>query len=122
MKKLFISLILFLFSSLLFSGTIKGKILDSYDKKPLKDVVVILTDLDLTSITDQEGIFQFRDIDPGVYNLLVIAPGFGEKLFEINTEKEEDMEILLDRPVIELEVIKVIGKKEKYGNCVKKER
>ncbi len=54
-------------SGSLFAGTIKGKIIDSNTKESVAGVPVIIKKKNLITVTDVDGYFVFRDLNPGSY-------------------------------------------------------
>jgi len=87
MKKYFL---IFLFSGLqllLFSqnGIIKGKVYNSINNEPIAFASVAITSISVGSITDINGMYEIKNLNPGLYNITVSCIGFNKKnIFEIN--------------------------------------
>lgn len=54
-----------------FAGTIKGTVIDAKDASNLTGVIVILEKQNKTTVTDANGVFEFKDIPNGAYKLTV---------------------------------------------------
>jgi len=54
-----------------FAGTIKGTVIDAKDASNLTGVIVILEKQNKTTVTDANGVFEFKDIPNGSYKLTV---------------------------------------------------
>lgn len=52
------------------SGGLKGKVTLEDQPVPVHNVIIILTQLKLTTLTDEQGAYEFKDVPPGTYNLV----------------------------------------------------
>ena len=71
--KSFILLVIFYLGLIVasFAGTIKGTVIDAKDASNLTGVIVILEKQNKTTVTDANGVFEFKDISNGSYKLTV---------------------------------------------------
>ncbi len=74
------------------AGTLTGRLTAQADGKPLANAKVVLSDLNLSSATNERGEFGFQKIPPGEHALRTIMPGFAES--EIKVHAQDDAEIL----------------------------
>src|SRR5438876_3610463 len=66
----------YVFKSYSQDGEIKGRVIDRETQKPLKDALVNIIDLNLSSITDSTGYFEFNKIPYGSYRLKFSILGY----------------------------------------------
>ena len=111
MRKLFP--LLFLNSYLILAqntGQLSGRILDQQTQLPIQGVTVILEGTSIGLATDQEGYFNFKDINPRTYNINISHLGYQSKtIFNIivKTVGTPPLQILLEESSNELEEIVV---------------
>src|ERR1700749_806740 len=79
------------FSQARIRGSVKGVVADTAGKQPLSEATVSVTPEKDTSdvqfvITDQHGVFLFKNLTPGNYSLLITFEGYHHvrKSFSIN--------------------------------------
>lgn len=72
---------LLLISQIIFgqTGTIKGTILDDVMATPIAGVNIIIKDLKMSTISDAEGKFSFKNVKPGTYEVELSFIGFKPK-------------------------------------------
>ncbi|MCX6563019.1 MAG: TonB-dependent receptor [Candidatus Aminicenantes bacterium] len=63
------------FSQTLF-GTLKGRVIDAANKKPLGDVVVLIREHRTNMLTDREGRFLVGQVPAGSYTVDFVQPGY----------------------------------------------
>lgn len=76
MKKIFILLIAILPFAAFAQITIKGRILNQADTKPLANASVFLSNATNGNKTDADGYFVLQNVKPGKYNMVVSCIGF----------------------------------------------
>jgi hypothetical protein len=76
---------------------VTGKIVDAKNQKPLQNVVVSITNIYLTQVTNTEGNFTFTGVANGSYLLQIKSDGYKEQLLsiEIATGQMLDMGVLI---------------------------
>lgn len=57
------------------TSTIRGNIFDAASEEPVSDVVLRIAGTQVTAVSDADGAFVLRGIDPGVHTLEIRAPG-----------------------------------------------
>ena len=70
MKKIFLTLTIFIYSTLLFCGSINGFIVD-HEENPLMGANIMIMNTDLGNTTNEDGFFNIDDLTPGKYNLSI---------------------------------------------------
>ena len=104
-----------------FKQQLRGTIMDNVLQQPLAGATVRIDPLNHTTITDEDGIFRFRDLPIGAYRISITYTGFKEGLVEniaVNSGKETVLTISLE-PLIKIEdevVVKANSKKNKPLN------
>lgn len=93
------SLLLFILCALLYSGNaqnaiLKGRILDTVEKKPVFNAVIALlkkSDSTLTKFTrsNKNGDFRISELAPGKYSVLVTYPKFADFVDEVELKNAE---------------------------------
>src|SRR5919198_5788978 len=81
---------------LLVQGTdpsILGTIVDGSTGEPLPNVVISLTDLDRTSVSDASGRYEFSAVPPGPQHLAVRRIGYGPRTLHALVPREGALEI-----------------------------
>src|SRR5690606_9361270 len=63
--------------------SIKGKILNAQDKKPIQFAVVSIINSNLTIQTDAEEKFEFKDLKEKSSSIRVWSPGFYESVIDV---------------------------------------
>jgi CarboxypepD_reg-like domain/TonB dependent receptor len=100
MKKLILCFLFLAQSFFVFSQQnmgVTGKIVDAKNQKPLQNVVVSITNIYLTQVTNTEGNFTFTGVAKGSYLLQIKSDGYKEQLLsiEIATGQMLDMGVLI---------------------------
>jgi len=67
-----------------FAGTIKGSIIDAKDASNLTGVIVILEKQNKTTVTDANGVFEFKDIPSGTYKLTIRYISYKTQTITVN--------------------------------------
>ncbi|MCG8319916.1 MAG: TonB-dependent receptor [Cytophagales bacterium] len=99
MRKLFLSLLIWLIAPAVFSQTIKGKLVDSMENVPIEYAsVAVYNQKDSTlvtgTVTSQEGDFEIQDVKPGRYYLTAQFMGYETKTVDnITIEKNETVNL-----------------------------
>ena len=80
---LFFSIFLTSFISHAQNGILKGKIIDEYNQ-PVPFASVILENMDIGMDTDENGLFEFTNLNPQLYTIIVRSIGYEtKKVYEI---------------------------------------
>ena len=100
---------------------LRGTVMDMVLQKPLPGATVTIPSLNYTTVTDEEGVFRFKDMPIGSYRITVTYSGFKEATLEniaINSGKETVLNVPLEALVkTENEVlVKANSKKNKPLN------
>ena len=119
----------FLFASLLLALTIqaqykqqiRGAVMDIVLQKPLPNATVAIPALNLSTLTDEDGMFRFKDIPLGSYRIIISYSGFKEAMLEniaVSSGKETVLTISMEALVkVEDEVlVKANSKRNKPLN------
>jgi len=99
MRKLLFSILLISFVQIVFAqSTLKGKVADTLEKKPLQNAVVsILKRSDSTLVqftrTTKSGEFQINNVDSGHYVLLITYPGFADYADYIEVKQQAETNV-----------------------------
>ena len=83
-------------------GVLLGIVTSSADSKPIKDAMVAIVELNLSSKTDDAGIFLFENVAAGYYSVKVTAMTFQtvtKKNVAVNGNAETNLGIALDPEV-----------------------
>lgn len=96
-------------------GIIKGKVTTT-NGTPIIYATVSIKGTNKTVITDEEGYFNFRGIQPGNYELLVTSTGFGitSKTVELGDKGASDITIFLESGISELAEVTVNSGRRKF--------
>jgi len=89
MRKTIVITVLFLLQTLVFSQTaaIKGKVYNAINNEPIPFATVGITSIGAAATTDINGMYEIKNLNPGLYNLSVSCVGFKKKnIFEINAK------------------------------------
>ncbi len=107
-----LSLAFLLFSVLVFSQTIKGKITDGVDSQPLPFVTVQIEGTTTGSVADMDGNFVIK-VAPGTYTLIASSVGYETQRFENLTVGAQGMtlDIVMSPEEKTLEGVVVTAKK-----------
>jgi len=78
---------------------LRGTVMDMVLQKPLPGATVTIVSLNYTTITNEEGVFRFKDMPIGSYRITVTYSGFKEATLEnitINSGKETVLNIPME--------------------------
>jgi hypothetical protein len=96
-------IIAFLFMSFIMQAQnaqqLRGTVMDIVLQKPLQGATVGIPSLNLSTITDEEGIFRFKEISIGSYRITITYSGFKSATLEniaVNSGKETVLSIPLE--------------------------
>ncbi|TDO04006.1 TonB-dependent receptor [Sunxiuqinia elliptica] len=97
---------------------VRGEVVDAVTQAPLPgaSVVVLNSDPQLGTITDENGKFRLWDIQPGRYNLLVSFIGYENYLFRevlVGSGKEIVLKAALQELTEQLEEVKIVARTSK---------
>lgn len=84
---------------------IYGYIKNKDDMKPVSSAEVKLVQLSKIVITDNNGYFEFTDIQQGTYEIVVSKNGFKEEKITVDVQQNKDIGVLLLVPYKTLEVV-----------------
>ena len=86
------------------SGALTGRVLEERTSRPVADVLVRLSDLGLSTVTDANGMFRFETVPEGAHVLAVEHLAYGEHAREVAVNPGEDLrlEVRLSPRAIEL--------------------
>lgn len=102
MKKLVFSTLLVmqvLFSFAQTATGVTGKVVDSKTQKPLQNVVASIQNTSLTTLTDAQGVFTFKNAPKGSQLVQIKSAGFKDQLLAVEIEEGK----ILDLGIIVLE-------------------
>lgn len=89
--------------------TLSGNVRDSKDQSVLVGVTVKLADQDATTITDQFGQFEFRNLPTGNYKVICSSIGFEERSEMISVTQNVDVSILLNESIVLTDEVVVLA-------------
>ena len=78
---------------------LRGTIMDIILQKPLPGATVTIPSLNYTTVTDEDGMFRFKDMPIGSYRITVSYSGFKEATLEnvtVNSGKETVVNITME--------------------------
>src|SRR5215467_11523395 len=82
-----------------YNQQLRGTIMDLVLQKPLPGATVTIASLNQSTVTDEEGLFRFKDMPIGSYRITVTYTGFKEATVEnvtVNSGKETVVSISLE--------------------------
>lgn len=93
------------------AGTIKGIVIDELDNSPMIGANVLLSNVEIGSSTNSDGVFVFSNMDKGEHNLQISIIGYEAYSKSIVMKKDEDLNLIifLKRKPIIWETINVEG-------------
>lgn len=89
--------------------TLRGTVTDSENGIPLSGAVVQIEELNLNTVTNPSGEFEFPDISPGNYTLIVQSVGYSTSRIQISYPADADLIIELEATVIRIDEVIVTG-------------
>lgn len=93
---------------------LKGLITDSNTGSFLQNVNLKINELQIGTSTDSLGKFIFTGIDPGEYELIVSLVGYQTKFVKINLASNMDLNIYLDKTLVEIKEAVILGTTPKF--------
>jgi len=66
-----------------YNQQLRGTIMDLVLQKPLPGATVTIASLNRSTVTDEDGLFRFKDLPVGSYRIIVTYTGFKEAALEI---------------------------------------
>src|SRR5580765_8125080 len=78
---------------------LRGTVMDMVLQKPLPGATVTIPSLNYTTVTNEEGVFRFKDMPIGSYRITITYSGFKEATLEniaINSGKETVLNMHLE--------------------------
>jgi len=100
---------------------LRGTVMDVILQKPLPGATITITSLNSTTLSDDDGLFRFKDLPIGSYRITITYAGFKEATLDniaINSGKETVLMISLE-PLVKMEnevVVKANSKRNKPLN------
>lgn len=82
-----------------YNQQLRGTVMDLVLQKPLPGATVTITSLNRSTVTDEEGLFRFKDMPIGSYRLTITYSGFKEASLEnvaVNSGKETVVNVPLE--------------------------
>lgn len=110
---------LFIFAITAQSATLKGKVIDAMTHETVVGANVFINGKEFESVTNDEGLYSFKDLKVGSYKLEVSYIGFirTAQIIEINDANEiKTFDIWLKEDIKELKEVQVYGKTDKESN------
>ncbi len=112
MMKIILLLIILPFNLLAQSGVIKGFVFNSTSNQPIEFATVAIEGTTLGMQTNETGNYEFKNLSPGLYNLVVSYVGFKKKSvleIQVSNAKPAIVDVDLDETASELNEIVVQG-------------
>lgn len=110
---------IFLFSAIAYSQNndfdIKGRIFTA-DSLPLENVTVHLLPSELTVVTDKNGVFVFKKITSGIFQLYTTITGYLSITTNLSIPQTKPLNIYLQERVVGLKEVSVIAKTKILGS------
>ena len=110
--KIILLLIILPFNLLAQSGVIKGFVFNSTSNQPIEFATVAIEGTTLGMQTNETGNYEFKNLSPGLYNLVVSYVGFKKKSvleIQVSNAKPAIVDVALDETASELNEIVVQG-------------
>ena len=110
--KIILLLIILPFNLLAQSGVIKGFVFNSTSNQPIEFATVAIEGTTLGMQTNETGNYEFKNLSPGLYNLVVSYVGFKKKSvleIQVSNAKPAIVDVDLDETASELNEIVVQG-------------
>ena len=114
MKQIYIGLILSFLSFPLVAqqGSLRGKVVDRNTKEPINSAVVLIESTSLGAVSDTDGNFVIRNIEPGNYMVKISYIGYETVLKDISLSQNQDvvLDVLLEESIYSLQEVEIIGR------------
>ncbi|MFZ4784936.1 MAG: TonB-dependent receptor [Flavobacteriales bacterium] len=107
--------IFFLFFSILSSAQtaiIRGKVIDGATNEAVPFAAVVVQGTTTGANTDLDGLFEIKNLSPGLYNLECMATGFNKAVrfeVEVTNDRPANIEFRLDPIIIETKEIEIVA-------------
>ena len=90
---------------------VKGKVMDAAENEPLVGVNVFIKELRNGAVTDEDGIFEFNDINNGNYSVTFSYVGHKPVTIEVTVPSEEaqNINVKLEETTISLSEVTITG-------------
>src|SRR4030095_5195518 len=113
-------LLIFSLSVIAQTGSIKGQVRDTSEKKPLANSSVSIlrkTDSVLVTYTrtKEDGTYSFKNIKPGSYLLLITYPKFADYIEEIDVKDDQSISLATTNLIRKSELLKEVIYTQKLG-------
>ena len=74
-----------IFSNIIFAqtGSLKGTVTSAVNKEPIAGATIEITELHQTANTDENGVYEFKNIPPGNYTVVTHIEGFSDRTNKI---------------------------------------
>ena len=111
MKSLVLSLFLcsWITAAAFANGSIRGKVTDASNGKPLVGASVYLHELRTGTVTGADGTYQTAEIPSGTYLMEVSFMGYSSFLKTVRVDKSQEINVVLKPSVVEHEAVTVTG-------------
>jgi outer membrane receptor for ferrienterochelin and colicin len=112
--KLLFALFLFVFFKISAQHTtIKGKVIDAKTNETLIGCNILIQGTYIGTVTDLDGNYELKNIEPGTYNLVISYISYNQKIERVSIQKNQtiNLDITLEPATIDLSEISVIARK-----------
>ena len=108
MKKI-VTLFLVFTTISFYSQTFQGKIIDSKSNEPIEKVTLYLVESNLTTTSDENGLFSFSNIGNGQFNLKIVCVGYSSIVEKVKYKSNDNsvIEFKLEKTTLLLNEIVV---------------
>lgn len=99
-------------------SSIAGKVIDSNTNEPVSFAYVHLEEINRTETTNQQGVFELKNINLGTYTLTVHRIGYKTQSQKITIDSETgiQLEIRMEPTIFSSRVIQVVGESAGASN------
>jgi hypothetical protein len=99
--------------------TVKGTVIDKISEKPLAGATVAIEALNITSISDANGLFILKNVPAGRISIQITYSGYQTSTIPeilVTTGKEVVLDIAMEQTITSLNEVVIKGSKVKKGN------
>jgi hypothetical protein len=99
--------------------TVKGTVLDKVSEKPLAGATVSIDALNISAVTDANGLFSLKNVPAGRISIRITYSGYQTSAIPeilVTTGKEVILDISLEQNITSLNEVVIKGSKVKKGN------
>ncbi len=89
--------------------SIKGKIIDKKDSQPLIGVNVLINELKIGTSTNEDGVFEFNNIEHGDYSLNISYIGHKTIIKKVTVPTDEIIQIEMEEGTVNLKEVIITG-------------